>query len=124
MQSTIIYNNDYAGEQHESNFTPTESLQLIADMIEKAQNDKFRRLARKRVAFKQTVAFLSIISVMLLAIWYFTTGFNSYFWPAWALGLFAFIIAITYLDAYMNASLFSEDKEYEKLKSQNTKINK
>lgn len=111
-------------EQHESNFTPTESLQLIADMIEKAQNDKFRRLARKRVAFKQTVAFLSIISVMLLAIWYFTTGFNSYFWPAWALGLFAFIITITYLDAYMNASLFSEDKEYEKLKSQNTKINK
>ena len=108
-------------EQHESNFTPKESLQLIADMIEKAQNDKLRRLARKRVAFKQTVAYLSIITIMLLAVWYFTSGLNSYFWPAWPIGLFIFIVTITYLDAYMNTSLFSEDKEYEKLKSQKLK---
>lgn len=111
-------------EQNETKFTPDQSLQVIADMIEKVQNDKLRRLAKKRVAFKQTVAFLSVITLTLLAIWYFTTGLNSYFWPAWAIGLFVFIIAISYLDAYMNASLFSEDKEYEKLKSQNKNLYK
>lgn len=102
----------------EEQFTPSESLQVIADMIEKVQNDKLRKLARKRVSFKQTAAFLTVISIMLVAIWYFTTGLHSYFWPAWPIGSFVFVIFITYLDAYMNASLFSEDKEYEKLKKQ------
>ncbi len=104
-------------EKNDTRFTPDQSLQVIAGMIEKVQNDKLRRLAKKKVAFKQSAAFLSVITVMLIAIWYFTTGIHSYFWPAWAIGLFVFIIVITYLDAYMNASLFSEDKEYEKLKT-------
>ena len=110
-------------EQQENNFTPNESLKVIADMIEKVQNDKLRRLARKRVSFKQSVVYLSIVSIMLTAIWYFTSGFDSYFWPAWPIGSFIFVIVMSYLDAYMNTSLFSEDKEYEKLKSQTTKIN-
>ncbi len=105
-------------------FSPKESLQVIADMIEKVQNDKLRKLAKKRVGFKQAVAFLSVISLMLLAIWYFTSGVHSYFWPVWPIGSFVFVIVMSYLDAYMNTSFFSEDKEYEKLKTQSNKINK
>lgn len=35
-------------QQNEGQFSPKESLQVIADMIEKVQNDKMRKLAKKR----------------------------------------------------------------------------
>jgi len=98
-------------------FSPTESLQTIADMIEKVQNDKLRKLAKKRANFKQSVVILCVISVMLIAIWYFTTGPGTYFWPAWPIGSFALVMLISYMEAYMGTAFFSEDKEYEKLKS-------
>ncbi|MBS1745305.1 MAG: 2TM domain-containing protein [Bacteroidetes bacterium] len=104
-------------QQNEGQFSPKESLQVIADMIEKVQNDKMRKLAKKRAQFKLTATYLVITSLMLVAIWYFTTGTSSYFWPAWPIGIFVFSILITYMEAYMGTSLFSEDKEYEKLKS-------
>jgi fatty acid desaturase len=102
---------------NEEQFSPKESLQVIADMIEKVQNDKLRKLAKKRAQFKLTATYLVITSLMLLAIWYFTTGVHSYFWPAWPIGVFAFSLLITYMEAYMGTSFFSEDREYEKLKA-------
>ena len=104
-------------QNNEENFSPTESLQVIADMIEKVQNDKMRRLAKKRVAFKKAVAITIFISLMLILIWYFTTGPQSYFWPMWPLIGFAFSLLIQYLEAYAGTTFFSEDKEYEKLKA-------
>ena len=106
----------------EEQFSPKESLQVIADMIEKVQNDKLRKLARKRVGFKQAVAFLSVISLMLIAMWYFTGGVGSYFWPAWPLSAFIFVIVVAYMDAYLDTTFFSEDKEYERLKSVKNKL--
>lgn len=104
-------------QQNEEQFSPKESLQVIADMIEKVQNDKMRKLAKKRAQFKLNATYLVIISLMLVAIWYFTTGTGSYFWPAWPIGVFIFSLLINYMEAYMGTSLFSEDKEYEKLKA-------
>lgn len=104
-------------EQNEKNFTPNESLQVIADMIDKVQNDKLRRLAKKRVGFKKAVVITIFLSLMVILIWYFTTGPHSYFWPLWPLLGFAFSLLIQGLEAYSGATLFSEDKEYKKLKA-------
>ena len=101
----------------EENFSPTESLQVIAAMIEKVQNDKLRKLAKKRVGFKISVAVAVLINLMLISIWYFTTGPQSYFWPMWPLLVWALSLIIQYFEAYMGTTFFSEDKEYEKLKS-------
>ena len=102
-------------------FSPKESLQVIADMIEKVQNDKLRKLAKKRVDFKLALAVFIVLNLMFIAIWYFTSGPQSYFWPLWTLIVFAFILLIAYLEAYLGTSFFSEDKEYEKLKSKQKK---
>ena len=111
-------------EQNETKFTHDESLQLIAGIIEKVQNDKLRKLAKKRVGFKISVAVAILINLMLIGIWYFTTGTNSYFWPMWPILVWGVSLIIQYMEAYMGATLFSEDKEYEKLKLQNKNINK
>ena len=105
-------------QQNEEDFTPNQSLQVMADMIEKVQNDKLRRLAKKRAGFKKAVAITIFISLMLVLIWFFTTGPQSYFWPMWPFMGFAFSLLIQYLEAYAGTTFFSEDKEYEKLKRQ------
>ncbi len=112
-----------SAENTEQDFSPKQSLQVIASMIEKVQNDKMRRLAKKRVGFKKALAITAFISLMLVVIWYFTTGPQSYFWPMWPFIGFAFSLLIQYLEAYAATSFFSEDKEYEKLKQQNKNIN-
>ena len=111
-------------EQNENDFSPTQSLQVITDIIEKVQNDKMRKLAKKRVGFKISAAVAVLINLMLVLIWYFTTGPQSYFWPLWPLLVWAVSLIIQYFEAYLGTTFFSEDKEYEKLKLQNRNINK
>ena len=104
-------------ENIEEDFSPHQSLQVMAEMIEKVQNDKIRRLAKKRVAFKKAVVITAFISLMLILVWYFTTGPQSYFWPMWPMFGFVFSLLVQYLEAYSGTTFFSEDKEYKKLKS-------
>ena len=103
-------------QQNEEEFTPHESLQLIADMIDKAQNDKLRRVAKKRVGFKVSFAIAVLVNVMLICIWYFTTGLRSYFWPLWPMLVWGVALLIQFSEAYLGTTIFSEDKEYDKLK--------
>jgi hypothetical protein len=55
---------------------------------------------------------------MLIAIWYFTTGADSYFWPVWAMLGWGVGIAAQYFHAYHGNDIFSVQKEYEHLKNQ------
>lgn len=103
-------------ESNQENFSPDQSLQVIAEMIEKVQNDKLRKLAKKRVSFKISVAIAVLINLALISIWYFTTGSQSYFWPMWPLLVWVVSLIIQYFEAYMGTTFFSEDKEYKKLK--------
>jgi len=107
-------------EDSKENFSPHESLQVIAEMIEKVQNDKLRKVAKKRVSFKISVVAATLVSVMFTGLWYFTTGVQSYFWPAWPMVIWCIALVIQYLEAYKGATFFSEDEEYKKLKE--TKI--
>ena len=76
------------------------------------------QLAKRRAAFKASLSAYIIVNVFLIAIWYFTSGTNSYFWPKWpALG-WGIGIVLQYIGAYQVNNMFSAEKEYEQLKQQ------
>lgn len=95
-----------------------ESLKLITDTIQKAKiikDPELWQIAKTRAAFKITALSYLAVNCLLIFIWYFTTGFNSYFWPKWPLLAWGFGLAIQYFHAYYGNNVFSVHKEYEKL---------
>jgi len=107
-----------SNQPHEpdNEFTPQESLQLISKTMDKVRDEKLWRIAKKRVAFKVNLLVYIIMNLMLIALWYFTTGASSYFWPIWPILGWGLGVLFQYIDAYWNNNLFSEEKEFEKLK--------
>jgi uncharacterized membrane protein len=67
-------------------------------------DDELRKAARKNLKarndFKVMIAIFIVVALILLAIWFFSTGGTGYFWPAWPyLGL-AIAAVFAGLDAY------------------------
>ena len=70
--------------------------------------DDIRAAARARLKarndFKIMLAIFAVITVLLLAIWFFSTGqpsgFTSYFWPVWPILGMAIAAIFAGLDAY------------------------
>lgn len=66
-------------------------------------DDELRKAARKNLKarndFKIMLAIFSVVTVLLIAIWFFT-GASQYFWPMWP--ILAFVVALVFsgLDAY------------------------
>jgi hypothetical protein len=66
--------------------------------------DDLRKAARKNLKarndFKVMLVIFAVVTVLLVAIWFFTTGGTGYFWPVWP--IIAFVIASVFagLDAY------------------------
>jgi hypothetical protein len=75
-------------------------------------------VAKRRAGFKISAFTYVIVNSMLIAIWYFTTGADSYFWPVWAMLGWGVGIATQYFQAYHGNDIFSVQKEYEHLKNQ------
>ncbi len=103
-------------QQKEEELSPQESLKLIAKMLDKVQDDALWKIAKKRSAFKLSVAIYFVINALLVGIWFYTTGMQSYFWPAWPMLGWGVGIIFQYFDAYLNTGAFSEEREFEKLK--------
>lgn len=97
-------------------FNPQESIKLIEEMMSKVKDDELWRRAKKRVAFKYSATMYLLINGLLIFIWLVTTGFDSYFWPIWPMLGWGIGLLVQYFDAYLNASLYSEEKEFHKLK--------
>jgi uncharacterized membrane protein YdjX (TVP38/TMEM64 family) len=59
-----------------------------------------RRNLKARNDFKVMLAIFAVVTVILVAIWFLTTGGGSYFWPVWP--ILAFVVASVFagLDAY------------------------
>lgn len=59
-----------------------------------------RRNLKARNDFKVMLAVFATITVILVVIWFLTTGGTGYFWPVWP--ILAFVIASVFagLDAY------------------------
>lgn len=80
--------------------------------------DELWIIARKRAAFKRSLLVYLVMNVFFVAIWYFTSGSNSYYWPIWPLIGWGFGIAMQYVAAYHYNSIFTAEREYEKLKNE------
>lgn len=104
-------------QHNEEELTPHDSLKLITKMLDKVQDDTLWKVAKKRATFKISLVIYLVINGFLVGLWFFTTGPHSYFWPAWAMLGWGLGIIFQFVDAYMTNGLFSEEKEFEKLKA-------
>jgi len=102
--------------QNEEELSPQESLKLIGKMLDKVQDDALMKVAKKRAAAKMSLAIYVVINIFLIGLWYFTTGVNSYFWPAWPMLAWGLGMLLQFIDAYLGSGIFSEEKEFERLK--------
>lgn len=73
-----------------------------------SDTDDIRTAARARLKarndFKIMLAVFAVITLLLIAIWFFSTGqpsgFTAYFWPVWPMLGFAITAIFVGLDAY------------------------
>ena len=82
------------------------------------KNDLLWQLAKKRASFKWSLATYFIMNCFFVAVWYFSSGPGSYFWPIWPMLGWGIGIAFHYFSAYHGDKLFTVEDEYEKLKNQ------
>ncbi|WP_153800211.1 2TM domain-containing protein [Foetidibacter luteolus] len=83
-----------------------------------SRDEQLWHLARKRADFKKHAASYFFVNSFLVAIWFFTSGIGSYFWPVWPMLGWGLGLAIQYFDAYNGNKLFTAEEEYQKLKNQ------
>ena len=78
------------------------------------------KIAKKRAGFKWSFLMYVLVNLMLIGIWYFTSGYDSYFWPIWSMLGWGLGVAIQYFEAFHGNQLFSVQNEYEKLKNKSS----
>lgn len=82
------------------------------------KDNELWQIAKRRAAFKISAFSYVSVNCLLVAIWFFTAGPASYFWPVWPILGWGIGVASQYFHAYHGSYLFSTQKEYEKLKNQ------
>lgn len=85
---------------------------------EESKDQQLWIVAKKRASFKISAFSYLTVNCMLVAIWGFTSGPGSYFWPIWPMLGWGIGLATQYFSAYHGTDIFSAQKEYEKLKKQ------
>lgn len=83
-----------------------------------SRDDLLWLIAKRIAAFKWSAVSYFSVNCLLVAIWYFTSGQDSYFWPIWPILGWGSGIALQYFRAYSSSEIFSIEKEYKKLKNQ------
>ena len=78
------------------------------------------KMAKKRAGFKWSFLMYVLVNLMLIGIWYFTSGEENYFWPIWPMLGWGLGVAIQYFEAYHGNQFFSVQNEYEKLKNKSS----
>ena len=67
-------------------------------------DEELRKAARKNLKsrndFKVMLAIFVVIELILIAVWFFSSGWGSYFWPGWPLLGFTIATVFSGLDAY------------------------
>lgn len=88
--------------------------------MENMQNDPLWKQAERRAAFKRNLASYIIINLFLIGVWYISSrNHNVHFWPIWPILGWGLGVVMQYLGVYHTNSVFSVDREYEKLKNEN-----
>jgi hypothetical protein len=83
-----------------------------------AKDQQLWEMAKKRAGFKASLASYFFVNCLLVAVWFFSSGYNSYFWPIWPMLGWGLGLAFQYYGAYHSTRLFSAEQEYEKLKEE------
>lgn len=86
-------------------------------------------IAQKRAGFKRHLLSFLIVNAFLWAMWYFDYGHNNNFaefparypWPIWPTLGWGIGLAFHYVNAYMFPQVNSVEREYEKLKNEQTR---
>jgi hypothetical protein len=87
-----------------------------ASQVSSNTHDELWIVAKRRANFKRSLFTYIVMNCFFVAIWYFTSGYNSYYWPIWPMIGWGFGILMQYIGAYQSNNLFSTEEEYEKLK--------
>jgi hypothetical protein len=89
-------------------------------MDNQKKDDLLWQMAKKRAAFKWSLASYIFVNAFLIAIWYFSSNESGYkyFWPIWPMLGWGLGIAFQYFGAYHGNKVFTAEEEYEKLKKQ------
>jgi len=86
-------------------------------ITEQQKDEQLWKIAKARVAFRWSLASYLIVNAMLIGIWFFTTGVDSYFWPVWTMMGWGVGIAFQYFHAFHGNQINSVEHEYQKLKN-------
>ncbi|GAB3166293.1 2TM domain-containing protein [Telluribacter humicola] len=78
------------------------------------RNERLWRLARLRAKFKNNVIAYCIVNPFLIAIWYFSSGGDSFFWPGFPLFFWGIGLVFEGYNAYYSKGDLVE-REYQKL---------
>ena len=78
------------------------------------RNERLWKIARRRTRFKNGAITYLLVNTMLIAIWYFTSGSPTFFWPIFPLVFWGIGLALNYYQAYWEKGN-SVQKEYDKL---------
>lgn len=86
--------------------------------MENQSDNQLWAVAKKRAAFKKSVAVYFFVNAFLVAIWYFSNrgDTRNHFWPIWPMLGWGLGIAFQYINAYKGTDVFSVEKEYDRLK--------
>jgi len=94
-------------------------------MSKKISDDEIREIATKRVrarrGFYWHLIVYAVINLMLIAIWYFTTGrAGGHFWPGWVLLGWGIAVILNAVAVFARDDIGSEraaiEKEIDKIK--------
>ena len=79
---------------------------------------ELREEAKKRIGFKSHLFSYLIIIPFLWVLWFITSGADSYKWPIWPTIGWAVALAFHYASVYHMDSVFSVEKEMDKLRKE------
>jgi len=85
---------------------------------EQQKDEKLWRMAKARVEFRSSFISYFIVNAFFVAVWFFSSGPESYFWPIWCMMGWGIGIAYQYFHAFHGNKITSTEQEYEKLKKQ------
>lgn len=84
---------------------------------EQQKDEQLWQIAQARASFRKHLFTYAILNAFLIAIWFFTAGPGTSFWPIWGILGWGIALAFQYNNAYNTQGNQDVQQEFEKLKS-------